>query len=140
MQEHRIKQKVIGFFHHVENPVKIIPPWKATNKQRQENSVSNEKGTAEWSAIYIQQDVTGCPELNANIYLQLCTSIKSCGGSPLQGWEGQGDREQTHWAAAEVSDLGSGRADLSDFGLNKTCRGMLVATIEEAPCIIHHAE
>lgn len=96
-------------------------------------------------SIYFQQDVTWCPELNANIYLQLRTSIKNWGRSPLQGCAGQGDRARRHtelllmslrptcgariWAAA--------RGDLSDFSVNKTCRGMLVATIEEAPCIIH---
>lgn len=100
------------------------------------------------NSVYFQQGVTGRAELNPNIYLQLRTSIKKWGRSPQQGSAGQGDwasrRTELMLMSLRLAGRAGGsrvwaaaRGDLSDSGVNKTCRGMLVATTEEASSIIH---
>lgn len=84
--------------------------------------------------------------------MQIFTSKKNRGRSPAGTQGSRRPCEQTQRAVADVFEAGgcsqiwsamrggggdSGVGDLPEFSVNKTCRGMLVATIEEGPCIIH---
>lgn len=82
--------------------------------------------------ISLQRGVTGCQELRANIYSPLfCPPMEIAAAAPLQGCAGQGRPCETDLSWIQW------QGGLLDWSVNKTCRGMLVVTIEEAPCIIH---